>query len=199
MMTNTTHTKVVTTAIKCTQSRGSAETLITRELIAHQVGGHLALDFCNTTGEHLTERPDELMRDWASFLRWVAQVGLIEPAPYFELLRHPKPLLPIVQLREAIYRVGLAAAGTSRISEHDLALIRENANAAWPEIGLRNNALRWQPTPSHASEQLCAVLAGEALSLSWSLKAARIGICEGGLCGWLFLDEIRAKRRRCAT
>ena len=156
MMTNTTHAKVVTTAIKRTQSRGSAETLtIPRELIAHQVGGHLALDFCNTTGEHLTERSNELMRDWESLLRWVAQVGLIEPASYFELLRHPKPLLPIVQLREAIHRVGLAAAGTSRISEHDLALIREHANAAWPEIGLRNNALRWQPTPSHASEQFC--------------------------------------------
>jgi predicted RNA-binding Zn ribbon-like protein len=24
----------------------------------------------------------------------------------------------------------------------------------------------------------------------------RIGICEGGLCGWLFLDESRGKRRR---
>jgi hypothetical protein len=91
MMTNTTHTKMVTTAIKRTQSLGSAETLIPSELIAHQVGGHLALDLCNTTGEHLTQRPDELMRDWESFLRWVAQVGLIEPASYFELLRHPEP------------------------------------------------------------------------------------------------------------
>lgn len=37
---------------------------------------------------------------------------------------------------------------------------------------------------------------GEALSHSCSLKAARIGICERGLCGWLFLDESRGKRRR---
>ena len=196
MMTKTTHPKLVPTGIKRVQSRGSAETLIPRELIAHQVGGHLALDFCNTAGEHLAERPDELLRDWESFLRWVAQIGLIEPASYFELLRHPEPLLPIVQLREAIYRVGLAAAGTRRISERDLALIREHANAPWPEIGLRSNALRWQPAPSHASEQLCAVLAGEALSLFCSLKAARVRICEGGLCGWLFLDESRGKRRR---
>jgi len=183
MMTNTTHTKMVTTAVKRTRSRGSAATLIPRELIAHQVGGHLALDFRNTTGEHLTERPDELMRDWESFLRWVAQV-LIESHSYFELLRHPEPLLPIVQLSEAIYRVGLAAAGTSRISEHDLALIRENANAAWAQDGASQQRT---PVAAHSvacGGELCAVLAGEAPSvLSYSLKAARFGICEGVCAG----------------
>ncbi|MFZ1014577.1 MAG: CGNR zinc finger domain-containing protein, partial [Terracidiphilus sp.] len=43
---------------------------------------------------------------------------------------------------------------------------------------------------------LCAIIAGEALSLFCSPKAARVGICGGGNCGWLFLDESRGKRRR---
>ena len=194
MMTNTTHTKMVTTAVKRTRSRGSAATLIPRELIAHQVGGHLALDFRNTTGEHLTERPDELMRDWESFLRWVAQV-LIESHSYFELLRHPEPLLPIVQLCEAIYRVGLAAAGTSRVSEHDLALIRENAMQPGPEIGLRNNALRWQPTPSHASESYARFSQARRRPLLLA-KGCALRDLRRGLCGWMFLDGSRGKRRR---
>jgi predicted RNA-binding Zn ribbon-like protein len=195
-MTKTTRAKTVTSAVKRPRSRGIDEAIVPGGLIAHPVGRHLALDFCNTVGEHLAGRPDELLRDWESFLRWAAQVGLIEPASYFELLRHPEPLLPIVQLREAIYRVGLVAVGARRISERDLALIREYANGQRPAIAFRNNAVRWQPTQPHASQQLCTVLAGEALSLFCSQRAARVGICGGGLCGWLFLDESRGKRRQ---
>jgi predicted RNA-binding Zn ribbon-like protein len=184
------------TAVQRTHSRASAETVIPRELIAHQVGGHLALDFCNTAGEHLAGRPDELLRDWESFLRWATQVGLVGPESYFELLRHPEPLDEIIQLREAIYRVGLAVAGARRLSNHDVDFIRVRANAPRPEIEFRNNMGRWRPARSHVSGQLCGVLGAEALSLFCSPKAARIGVCEGGNCGWLFLDESRGKRRR---
>jgi predicted RNA-binding Zn ribbon-like protein len=185
-----------TTAIKRTASGSSARILIPHEVVAQQIGGHLALDFCNTEGEHLAPRPDELLRDWESFLRWATQVGLIGPESYFELLGHSESLVPIIQLREAVYRVGLAIAGARRFSERDLALIRANADTPRPEIEFRDNAVRWRPAPHSAAAQLCAVLAGEALSLLCSPKAARIGICEGGECGWLFVDESRGKRRR---
>jgi predicted RNA-binding Zn ribbon-like protein len=173
-----------------------ANVVIPRDLVAHQVGGHLALDFCNTAGEHLADRPDEFLRDWETFLRWAAQVALIGPESHVELAHHPEPVAQIVQLREAIYRVGLAMAGTRRISERDLAFLRERADAPRPETRLRKNVIQWRPTPLNASEQLCAVLASEALSLLCSPIAARIRICEGGQCGWLFLDESRGKRRR---
>ena len=192
-MAKTTKAKTTT---KVSGFGSSAKTLIPRDLVAHQVGGHLALDFCNTAGEHLAERPDELLRDWESFIRWATQISLIESESYFELLRHRESVAPIIQLREAIYRVGLAVAGIRRISEGDLALIRGHANARRPEVEFGNNAVRWRPAPSHASEQLCAVLASEAFSLFCSPKAAGIGICEGGQCGWLFLDESRGQRRR---
>jgi predicted RNA-binding Zn ribbon-like protein len=195
-MTKTTKLKTPTRAAKGTRSGSSANVLVPRDLVAHQVGGHLALDFCNTAGEHLADRPDELLRDWESFLRWATQVAVIGPESYLELLRHPEPVAPIAQLREAIYRVALAVVGARRLSEQDLAFIRERANALRPEIKLRNNAIQWRPAPSHASEQLCAVLASEALSLLCSPKALRIGICEGGRCGWLFLDGSRGKKRR---
>src|SRR5690242_5545110 len=110
-MARATKPKTVAPAVKRLQFRHTAEILIPHELIAHQVGGHLALDFCNTAGEHLAERPDELLMDWESFLRWATQVGLIGPESYFELLRHPEPLDEIIQLREAVHHVGLAVAG----------------------------------------------------------------------------------------
>lgn len=191
-----TNPKTKVMAVKRAQSRGRVVTLIPRELIAHQVGGHLVLDFCNTAGEHLTPQFDELLLDWESFLRWAAQVGLVGPESYFELLRYPEPLHELIQLREAIYRVGLAISGEHRISKSDIDFIRERANVLLPEIEFRDNAGRWHPAPSHASEQLCGVIGAEALSLFCSPKASRIGICDGGNCGWLFLDESRGKQRR---
>jgi predicted RNA-binding Zn ribbon-like protein len=160
------------------------------------VGGHLALDFCNTAGEHLSEKPDELLRNWESFLRWATQAGLVGPESYFELLGHPEPLDEIIQLREAIYRVGLAVAGARSISGRDVEFILEHANTPRPEIELRERTGLWRPVPTQASAQLSAILAGEALSLFCSPKAARVMVCGGGNCGWLFLDESRGKRRR---
>src|ERR1700722_17401289 len=78
--------------------------------VASQVGGHLALDFCNTAGEHLAERPDELLRDWESFVRWTVQAGLIEPELYSELLDCPSSIDEVWELREEIYHVGLTLA-----------------------------------------------------------------------------------------
>jgi len=195
-MLTTSRSKTAVTAVKRSPSQGAAETPIPRALIAHQVGGHLALDFCNTAGDHLAERPDELLLDWETFLRWATQVGMVGPESYFQLLRHPEPLDGIVRLREAVYRLGLAVAGARRPSKRDVDFIWERANVVRPEIEIRGNLGRWRPAPSHASEQLCGVLGAEALSLFCSPQAARIGLCEGGNCGWLFLDESRGKRRR---
>jgi predicted RNA-binding Zn ribbon-like protein len=177
-------------------TRTNTEAVIPRALIAHQVGGHLAMDFCNTAGEHLAECPDELLLDWESFLRWATQVGLVGPESYFELLGRPEPLDEVIQLREAIYRVGLAIAGVRSLSKRDVDFIRERANALRPEIDFRDKIGHWCPAPSHASEQLSGVLGAEALSLFCSPRAVRIGVCGGGNCGWLFLDESRGKRRR---
>lgn len=194
-MKTKTKEKTAASAVKRIRSRTSAAS-VPRSLIAHQIGGHLVLDFCNTAGEHLAVRPDELLLDWESFLRWATQVGLIGSQSYFELIKHPEPLDGIILVREAIYRLGLAVAGMGRVSKKDVDLVRNSAKAPLPDISFSDNAGQWRPTPSHVSEQVCGLLAAQALSLFCSPNAARIGVCQGGNCGWLFLDEGRGKRRR---
>jgi predicted RNA-binding Zn ribbon-like protein len=164
--------------------------------LTHQIGGHLALDFCNTAGEHLATHPYEMFLAWESFIRWTVQVGMITPETYPELLRHPVPITKIVQLREAIYRVGLAIARGDRIPQSDLLAIHAEAATSKPTIINGRQGLRWRPDPPRASAQLRALLASETLSLFCSPRSSRIGICEGGQCGWLFLDDSRGKRRR---
>lgn len=195
-VTKTVNPKTAAPPARGTPSRGASRVLVPGRLIAHEIGGHLALDFCNTAGEHLAAQPIEMLPDWESFLRWATQVGLIGPRSYFELIRHPEPLDEIILLREAVYRTGLAVAGVRETSKRELHAICEAASAPRPEISFDNNRAHWCPAPSHASRQICGLLAGEALSLFCSPRSARIGICEGGNCGWLFLDESRGKRRR---
>ena len=86
--------------------------------------------------------------------------------------------------------------GKKRPAKRDLDWIQGQAKATGPECTITGNGLCWRPNRARASAQLCALLAKEALSLFCSPKASRIGICEGGKCGWLFLDESRGKRRR---
>lgn len=184
------------TTAKLPQKRANGRKTVPREPIARQVGGHLALDFSNTAGEHLSEQPGELLRDWDSFVRWLVQVSLIEPESYFELLKYPEPLAPIIEFREAIYRAGLAIAGKRKLLDRDLDVIRERAAGSKPEIEIRHSSVHWKPSPSHVRKQICAVIAGDSLSLFCSPLAERIRVCEGGLCGWLFIDDSRGQRRR---
>jgi predicted RNA-binding Zn ribbon-like protein len=177
------------------QSNTSVKSALAKP-IANRIGGHLALDFCNTAGEHLATQPDEMLLDWESFLRWATQAGLIAPPTYAELQRHPSPVEKILHLREAIYRIGLAIARGDSISNRDLLILREQANAPKPAVVTSPDGLRWKPDPQQASQQLMAILSSEALSLFCSPRSSSIGICEGGLCGWLFLDESRGRRRR---
>lgn len=167
-----------------------------RKLVASQVGGHLALDFCNTAAEHLAEQPEELLPDWEAFVRWTVQVGLIEPELFGELADSPSPIDEVWELREEIYHVGLTLALGDPVAEDDLVAIREEANAPKPMVVSEGGGLHWRPDPQLASIELRAILAGEALSLFCSGRSARIGMCGGGLCGWLFLDESRGRRRR---
>jgi predicted RNA-binding Zn ribbon-like protein len=164
--------------------------------LASRVGGNLALDFCNTAGEHLSVRPMEKFIDWEAFVRWAVQIGLIAPHSYDALQRKPAALAEVLQLREAIYRVAVALARGKRIAPRDLITIRKHANKPKPHVITGLSGLRWRPVSRCASPQLCAILASEALSLFCSPRAARIRICEGGNCGWVFLDESRSKRRR---
>lgn len=164
--------------------------------VSKLVAGHIALDFCNTAGEHLAARYDEMLFDWETFLRWCVQAGILAETSYAPLARQPFPIEPVIQLRECIYRCALALARGKRLAAADLEAVTDAAHGALPAIHAGKKGLRWEPESARCSQQLRALLAREALSLFCSPRAARIGVCEGGACGWLFLDESRGKRRR---
>src|ERR1700735_2443306 len=93
---------------------------LSRPVASPVIGGHLALDFCNTAGEHLAAKPGEMLLDWELFVRWAVPIGLIGADGYAELLQARAPMGKVVQVREAIYRGGLAIARGERLPQDDL-------------------------------------------------------------------------------
>lgn len=164
--------------------------------IASHIGGHLALDFCNTAGWHLSAQPSERFKDWECFARWCLQMSLIHKSLYPALVAKSCPIEEVIALRETIFRIGLAAAKSEAAVPRDFELLRKIAQGEMPSVKATGERLFWAPMPAKASAQLRAVLAQAALGLFCSADATRIRLCEGAPCGWLFIDNSRNKRRR---
>ena len=145
------------------------------------VGGHPALDFCNTRAGWGSARPKEYLTSPGALALWAADAGLApwpEADPDGEADADADALRDALALREALYRcaLGTAADGAARWV---LALDRNDPAGADPA----RLALHAVAT---AAEQLVT-----------SSLLACVRACPGVGCGWLFADP-RRRRRWCS-
>lgn len=162
-------------------------------------GGHLALDFTNTIdsrGERVG--PDVLVR-YGDLLAWGMRVGVLA-AEAGDALARVSPqrgraaLARAKALREALYRL-FAASGMA--GPADLAVLEREIQSAQRARMLVRHAeggyeWRWDPTDPHTITHQVAFAAGELLTAP---ERARVRVCPGVNCGWLFLDTSRTGRR----
>jgi predicted RNA-binding Zn ribbon-like protein len=160
------------------------------------IGGHLALDFANTAGWHLAANPVERLRSWRDVVGWAEGSDLIDPSQAELLASELQPTDKIIRLREDIFALALAAARSVEADGPALKRVSAAAEQRGPRAIAHANALRWALEPSKAAEQLATLLARSALDLLCSANAARIRLCEGDECGWVFIDDSRSGRRR---
>jgi predicted RNA-binding Zn ribbon-like protein len=170
------------------------------------IAGDPALDFVNT----LTGR-DGSPRDWlesyAGLLDWAARARLLPTKLLRELARKAasdpaaaaKALARAKDLREAMFSVMSGIASGNAPPKDALDLVREHWSA-----GVRGHALRF------AAGRVSVELDAAAADLDLVAKvaayrlvehvlprpAARIRLCQGPNCSWLFIDTSKAGRRR---
>jgi SARP family transcriptional regulator, regulator of embCAB operon len=167
------------------------------------IGGHPALDFCNTLAGWNEPEPGDFLRSYDHLAVWAAAWGLIDDhtaaAVRAAAAAHPGGARGVLaaarELRASLYRVF-----TQPEAGPDLDLVADAARRAYEAADLEladDGRLRWRLTaaaglrvPLHA----IALSAGEQLT---SGGAAAVRACPGGECGWLFLD--RSGRRRWCT
>ncbi|MFI8849902.1 CGNR zinc finger domain-containing protein [Streptomyces sp. NPDC053499] len=181
------------------------------------VGGHPALDFCNTWagwGEPAHPR-QEWLPDYDHFTVWAMHAGLTTDEACERLRRRAGPsrsaaaevLDQARELRTALYAVLLDRA--DRAAFATVAAHAERAAAAAvlaplaPTDSTGSGRLpdapmaRWElPDRSGLALPLLAV-AHTAAALLTTPDRPRINACPGHNCGWLFLNP-RGRRRWCA-
>ena len=174
-------------------------------------GGVVCLDFVNTVGSRLTDRPSEYLRSYEDLLGWARQAGLLAPQETEGLSRKAaldpegarETLSRALALREAIHRlISAHVAGESR-DENDLSALNRELSIALSHLRVisADGAYTWGWDRSGDEEQtpLDSTLwpvAQSAAQLLTSEKLGRVKLCAGEGCGWVFLDESRNNSRR---
>lgn len=173
------------------------------------VGGHPALDFCNTWAgwaEEPSPKPGDTRRDWLSgydelavwahradlvderTLRALRSAAVADPAAATAVLDDSRALRTLVH--DAVLDPGdaerlAAVSAYARSAAAALSLVPCDGRARWdvvdPDVGLRLPLL---------------AVAWSAAELLTSPEVAFVSACPGVECGWLFLDR-RGRRRWC--
>jgi predicted RNA-binding Zn ribbon-like protein len=171
------------------------------------LGGHIALDFMNTVGDHLNEQPREELTHYNVLARWAVHAGVIsgDHAARLRQLAEEQPeaaeaaRVRATALREVMYRLLLSTIRHEAHDDADLATFNEalvDAPARSQIIHEDGNYV-WQFTDEVVSldDPLWRVLWAVA-DLLTSDQLARVKLCEGDDCGWVFLDTSRNGSRR---
>jgi len=162
------------------------------------VGGHPALDFCNTVswgrnGRHTEERlvrPEDLAV-------WAARAHLLPGGPRSR--RRRASVREVHATRATLHSLFSRLA---RGRPPDRAIVRSFQRRLGRALGSlaiapRRGELALVPTRGRASWNPALVqVVWSAAQLATSPEAARIRLCANEACGWLFIDRSRRRNRR---
>jgi predicted RNA-binding Zn ribbon-like protein len=167
------------------------------------VGGHVAVDLVNTVGWRLdsSRRVDRLV-DLAALLNWAQRVDLVTESSAADIAADasadPDAAQRVVEavrmLREHLYGT-LVATERGPGAEHFVAIQKALISALRKATPDANLPLRWTIVPRRPDD-LQHLLTLHAVDLLRSEEVTRIRQCDGGGCGWLFIDNTRNHSRR---
>lgn len=167
-----------------------------------RLGGHPALDFCNTwagwdgvaTGEYLTTfRALAIWADFAGVLAHDRVVGLCEQAT----AQHASARAVLGRARR--FRANLYDVLLNRSTGTSLVGVQEEVGKAVKQHVLRPVAggFRWTVAESAGLSAPLNAAAWSAAELLTSAQLAEVRACPGRGCGWLFLAP-HGRRRWCS-
>lgn len=171
------------------------------------IAGRLCLDFANTASRLGTDEPIERLHSYDDLVAWAHESQLIgrtesrrlreeaarRPAEAERVLRSAR------RLRGAIWRIFRAFARGEKPDRADL----DTLNRALAD-GIATRQLHesergycwtWEEQPDGLDWPLWPV-AYSAAELTTTDDLERVKVCEGGACGWLFVDMSRNRSRR---
>lgn len=169
------------------------------------VGGHPALEFCNTYAGWGGERMPgaEWLRGYRTLAVWAGHQSLLDDATVTHLLDAAArdPLGAAAVLDEARHlRERLYACLTDPADARAFAAVAEHVRGAARESVFRLGADglgHWYPTPAAGLRAPLLAVARSAGDLLADPRRFTVCACTGPRCGWLFLDH-SGRRRFCS-
>jgi hypothetical protein len=170
-----------------------------------KVGGHPALEFCNTWagwgGPPL--RGSEYLRDYGALAVWAGYQELIDPETMTTLRAEAERVSDLAERALAAareLRAGLYASLLDPMDAASFAVVRRYAEQASGRLGLvldKEGLARWHiPVAAGLITPVLAV-AWSAAELLGESRRHQVRACPGEGCGWLFLDP-RGRRKWCS-
>jgi len=159
------------------------------------VGGHVALDFVNSTDEQ-DPAGDDVLRTAADLCTWGQRCGLL--GDEVQLGGGEAELARALSARELLHDMFIARidAGSPRPAQlAELAGMVAEAYGAGTLAQADDGHLSWSWPRSQLSSVRHAVVTG-ALELLESAPGGRLKLCPGENCGWIFLDTSKRGNRR---
>ncbi|HEY6515740.1 MAG TPA: CGNR zinc finger domain-containing protein [Steroidobacteraceae bacterium] len=157
-------------------------------------GGRVCLDFANTLDWRLTDRPVELIPDYAALLAWSKRRGTLPARALTKLRQHriESPAAAAVvreahALRTRIWSIAdeLLAGGHLRLSALNESLA---GLPSQPDVRVQDRRYVFDVDGADIRQPLWPVLWSLTAVLT-SEDAARMGCCQAKGCGWYFIDE----------
>ncbi len=172
------------------------------------IGGRLSLDFVNTVDYHVPELRGEWLTSYHALVLWGRHAGLLAKGAADRLLAAARAnpvggeeaLRGALHLREALYRLFMAAIEGKEASAEDLARLNAALSQALARLALvatpAGLVLDWPADDLPLERVLFPVARSAAEVLSSPADVSRLRHCAGEDCGWLFLDQSRNRSRR---
>jgi len=172
-------------------------------------GGNLCLDFANTVSHRKQpEQKQDNLTGYDELVLFAQEAGVVAPQLARQLLEvaamrpqvRAAAFEAAIKLREAIYEVFAAVAGSRAPRKRDIKLIEEMASQAMThrQLVAAGDGYHWE-WKYDRGEMLWYVLwpiAASAAELLTSDRVTQVRECEAKTCAWLFLDQTRNHSRR---
>jgi predicted RNA-binding Zn ribbon-like protein len=169
-------------------------------------GGRPSLDFVNTVDPREGARTRDFLGDYDDLAVWAAQAGVLDPSVSRRLAERaaavPAEAASVFgrahELREALYRLLRAIVAGEEPLPEDLQRLHGELHAASAHLVLRRQgaAFSWSWGEDLALERPLWTIVRDACELLTSSDLARVKLCPGRDCGWLFLDASKNRSRR---
>jgi len=172
------------------------------------VGGDVCLDFTNTVGGKRGVSTREYLNSYADFACWCRQADLLDESKADALLRvaarrpdeSAAALRRAIALREAIYRIFAALALGESPQAADLVYLNAELSKHHGRLRVASSKQEFNWTWADAEDALDQPLGPIARSAADLLtsphRLEQVRRCEGGTCGWLFVDSTKNHSRR---